>query len=76
MPDPEQCLCRGSGWALSDVDTWHQCPIHYKNQRHPEDYHDDLPESTAQSNEDLIAMEFKEAANESIKPLSDDGIPF
>lgn len=35
--DPKNCLCYGCGWALSDVDTWHQCPIHFKGQRHPED---------------------------------------
>jgi len=40
--DPSLCGCRGSGWALSDVDTWHECPIHYrKGQGHPED---DYPE--------------------------------
>jgi hypothetical protein len=41
-PDPKLCGCRGSGWALSDVDTWHKCPIHHKpGQRHPEDDYDD-----------------------------------
>jgi len=43
--DANKCLCHGSGWALSDVDTWHQCPIHYRGQPHPEDYvHDECPE--------------------------------
>lgn len=27
-PDPKQCGCRGSGWALSDLDTWHKCRFH------------------------------------------------
>lgn len=36
--DPEHCRCNGSGWALSDLDTWHMCPIHFKNQIHPENY--------------------------------------
>lgn len=36
-PDPELCGCRG-GWFLSDLDTWHKCPEHYENQRHPEAY--------------------------------------
>jgi hypothetical protein len=36
-PDPKVCLCRGSGWALSDVDTFHECRFHYTGQRHPED---------------------------------------
>lgn len=30
------CPCHGSGWALSDVDTWHECPIHFHGQMHPE----------------------------------------
>lgn len=30
------CLCRGSGWALSDLDTWHECPLHYEGQPHPD----------------------------------------
>ena len=34
--DPDVCLCHGSGWALSDVDTWHECPVHYAGQLHPE----------------------------------------
>ena len=36
-PDPKQCGCHGTGWILSDFDTWHECPAHYKGQRHPED---------------------------------------
>ena len=35
--DEATCPCRGSGWALSDVDTLHKCGIHYAGQRHPED---------------------------------------
>ena len=26
--DPEECGCGGSGWFLSDLDTWHPCHIH------------------------------------------------
>lgn len=37
------CPCHGHGWALSDVDTWHQCPVHFNGQRHPEDDRDDEP---------------------------------
>ncbi len=37
-PEPGQCPCNGNGWNLSDLDTWHKCPYHYKGQRHPEDY--------------------------------------
>jgi hypothetical protein len=43
-PDPKKCRCCGNGWALSDLDTWHQCPFHYnKDSRHPEDDHYDIP---------------------------------
>lgn len=35
--DPEECPCRGHGWALSEVDTWHQCPRHFTTQPHPEE---------------------------------------
>ena len=34
-----QCPCHGNGWALSEVDTWHKCPVHFKGQPHPEDDH-------------------------------------
>ena len=32
-----ECGCGGSGWWLSDVDTWHSCRIHNTGQQHPED---------------------------------------
>jgi hypothetical protein len=35
--EPATCRCRGGGWLLSDVDTWHACPRHYSGQPHPED---------------------------------------
>jgi hypothetical protein len=60
-PDPDRCLCHGSGWALSDVDTWHQCPIHYKGQLDPEDYHEDeTPEQWQQRNAISIARHTKQ----------------
>jgi hypothetical protein len=35
-------LCRGSGYALSDLDTWHECPYHCTpTTRHPECDYDD-----------------------------------
>lgn len=37
-PDEGRCPCHGGGWVCSEVDTWHQCPIHYTSQPHPEDY--------------------------------------
>jgi len=33
---PEECPCGGSGWAVSQLDTWEQCPQHYTGQTHPE----------------------------------------
>ncbi len=46
-PDPDVCECRGSGWFLSSVDTWHECPAH-RGQPHPEDYdHDDTAQHDA-----------------------------
>jgi len=35
-PDPEKCGCRGKGWYLSDLDTYHQCQVHFNGQMHPE----------------------------------------
>ena len=40
--DPKDCLCRGRGWALSEVDTWHKCPAHYTNQPHPDEESDEV----------------------------------
>ena len=53
--DPAKCGCRGGGWFLSEVDTWHRCPAHGKGVAHPEDagYEDedepegDVPEPVA-----------------------------
>lgn len=44
-PEAGQCGCRGRGWWLSEVDTWHQCPYHGKGKPHPEDHgdYDDSP---------------------------------
>lgn len=37
-PDASQCGCRGSGYYLSQLDTWHECPYHHvAGQAHPED---------------------------------------
>jgi hypothetical protein len=34
-PDAETCWCRGSGWVLTDWDSFHQCPCH-PGKPHPE----------------------------------------
>jgi hypothetical protein len=44
-PDPKACGCRGSGWFLSELDTWHACPEHNDGQPCP-DY--DEPEFYAE----------------------------
>lgn len=36
LPNPKECLCRGTGWMLSNFGTWHKCPMHRKNAPHPE----------------------------------------
>ena len=44
--DKDECGCQGSGWFLSQVDTWHRCTLHgtKENSRHPEDYDEqDIP---------------------------------
>jgi hypothetical protein len=33
----DECACHGKGWALSEVDTWHKCPVHFHGQPSPED---------------------------------------
>lgn len=34
--NPLTCPCKGSGWKLSDLDTWHECPYHKHGSTHPE----------------------------------------
>ena len=34
--NPSKCPCRGRGWLLSDLDTWHQCPVHGSGAPYPE----------------------------------------
>lgn len=48
-PEADKCKCHGSGWALTDFDTWEKCPFHYKNHKdtpHPEDDMPDMPSCT------------------------------
>ena len=35
--NPHDCLCRGTGWMVSDWDTYHRCQTHHRGQPHPED---------------------------------------
>jgi hypothetical protein len=34
--DADDCGCKGRGWWLSEIDTWHACPFHGKGVPHPE----------------------------------------
>ena len=35
-PAPSKCPCKGTGWALSNLDTWHKCQVHGFGTQHPE----------------------------------------
>jgi len=39
--NPSKCGCRGRGWYLSDLDTWHKCSIHGHDAPCPEDETED-----------------------------------
>lgn len=65
-PDASRCPCHGSGWALSDVDTWHECPCHYAGQQHPEDW----------SPDEVALMPSPPIPVVPYVPCTDDDIPF
>ncbi|HEV8529961.1 MAG TPA: hypothetical protein VGT00_00930 [Methylomirabilota bacterium] len=74
VSNAEECPCRGSGWALSEVDTFHKCPIHFDGQRSPE-------EAEFDDGEDVAAAPFPAPAvvvpaPVASLPVSDDEIPF
>lgn len=36
-PEADKCLCHGTGWAASEIGTWHKCRYHYNSScPHPE----------------------------------------
>lgn len=37
VEDPGECWCRGGGWVVTDWDSTHKCPHHYRGQPGPED---------------------------------------
>lgn len=41
--NPTSCPCRGNGWLLSQVDTWHRCPVHGQGVPSPDPDADDSP---------------------------------
>jgi len=42
--DETECGCKGSGWFLSQVDTFHSCPLHNTGQPHPEELYSEEPD--------------------------------
>ena len=70
--EPARCGCRGTGYALSQVDTWHPCPVHFTpGQRHPED---DGPDEC-----DTVTVDARTvAALAAVTPaeVNEDDIPF
>lgn len=68
--DPSKCACHGHGYALSEVDTWHECPIHHvKGQLHPEDDCDGTEEG-------CYEVEAAPAYKPEPVTFDDDSVPF
>lgn len=67
QPDASQCGCGGSGYYLSQLDTWHKCPTHFvPGQAHPEDENREYeaeaaPEPTAPTTEPAPPPDFDES---------------
>jgi hypothetical protein len=79
--DPAHCGCKGRGWMLSELDTWHQCPVHGAGARHPEDAFDD--DTVVTSNDFLreaASADLDEVHSFTVTPGTDeeeeDDIPF
>lgn len=70
--DPSKCACHGHGYALSEVDTWHECSIHHVDgQRHPEEGGCD-----DEGAEDDYEVESAPAYKPEPALFADDDIPF
>ena len=65
--DPEKCICKGRGWVLSEIDTYHECRYH--KGEHPEDYSNECPE-------DFGGQKVSEISGWISTPFEDDDIPF
>lgn len=75
--DAEKCKCRGGGWALSEVDTWHSCPVHYNGQKHPNDESaDDVCEWDDADNVCLSMDDWKRSEAKWMDEWHGDGVPF
>ena len=65
--DPRHCGCRGRGWFLSEVDTWHQCRYHGVGVRHPEDEDEgDYPPTIVTSRDILRDLQSQELDEDDI----------
>jgi hypothetical protein len=59
MESADACPCHGSGWALSEVDTWHECRFHFAGQLHPDAREGDIEEFEAAEYESMLAWAVK-----------------
>lgn len=83
-PDADKCRCKGHGYALSEVDTWHACPYHHKaGQKHPEDertqeeYDADLEAARQEGERRAAELAAQAALAPTLTPNGpDDDIPF
>lgn len=74
--DAATCRCHGSGWALSEVDTWHKCPVHFvPGTPHPDEaeYLDGLAEAPVAGDLEGYAATYR--LPEAL-PMTEDDIPF
>jgi hypothetical protein len=75
--DPEHCGCRGSGWFLSDLDTWHKCGEHAPDAEHPEaaEFRAYEAEAAAEFERALLAGEIEHGPEAPPPPLAPENDP-
>lgn len=73
--DESKCGCKGSGYFLSELDTWHECPAHFvEGQRHPED---DSEDPVADAVASLLCFFYRlHPITFKVDTANDDDIPF
>jgi hypothetical protein len=70
--DARVCRCKGHGWTLSEVDTWHRCPFHGVGKAHPDDEVEEEMEGPRQ-----VFSAVPEVAREEVREEEDENhIPF
>lgn len=82
-PDEARCGCRGSGWWLSELDTWHECPVHHrKGQPGPDDTDADWEAEEADATAPVDNFPGTDRMGQPVHPAGDhfgpddDDIPF